>query len=145
MSVSRQRLRICMNIGRAIAAGACAFLACCTSVTLNIPAMGDAFSGQPAPGTLTIDSAPPGAVARTSNGGACRTPCELEVPVTDAFTVTYSLDGYLPKTVSVRSIPAAKSAMIDMTPPRLEPNPVFAELQPEPPPEPPPPRNRRRP
>jgi hypothetical protein len=113
-------------------------LAGCSSVASNIPLS----SLLPPPQTdaiVTIDSNPPGAMASTSNGGACQTPCALSIPVTDAFTVTYTLDGYLPRTVSVRPIPAQKSALIDMTPPTLEPNPVMAELQPAPPPPPPPP------
>jgi hypothetical protein len=57
----------------------------------------------------------------------------------------YTLDGYLPQTVAVRSIPAEKSALVDMTPARLDPNPVLAELQPAPPPEPPPVKRRQRP
>jgi hypothetical protein len=69
------------------------------------------------------------------------------VPVTDQFTVTYTLDGYLPQTVAVRPIPAEKTALIDTTPPLLAPNPVLAELQPAPPPppEPPPPKKKKRP
>jgi hypothetical protein len=133
-----------LKISGAIALAACAMLSCCTSVTLNVPSMENALSGTTTL-DLTINSTPPGAVARTSNGAACRTPCEVSVPVTGDFTVTYSLDGYLPATVPVRSIAPVKSALIDQTPPRLEPNPVFAELKPEPPPEPPPPKRRQRP
>jgi hypothetical protein len=80
-----------------------------------------------------MHSNPPGAEARASNGGSCRTPCALLVPNTEGFTVTYTLDGYLPETISVRSIPAEKAAFINLSPPRLEPNPVWAELKPAPP------------
>jgi hypothetical protein len=112
---------------------------------LNIPSI-DLFDPHPT-ATVTIESNPPGAEARASSGGLCRTPCALSVPANEGFTVTYVLDGYLPQTVSVRSIPVEKSALIDMTPPRLEPNPVLAELQPAPPPppEPPPVKRRQRP
>jgi hypothetical protein len=120
-------------------------LASCSSVSSNMPSFD--LLPPPTDATLTIDSIPPGASASTSNGGNCRTPCGLSVPVIEAFTVTYTLDGYLPQTVSVRPIPVEKSALIDMTPPRLEPNPVLAELKPAPPPppEPPPVKRRRRP
>ena len=69
------------------------------------------------------------------------------VPVVETFTVTYTLDGYLPQTVSVRPVPVKKTALIDTTPARLEPNPVLAELKPAPPPPPEPPlvKGRRRP
>jgi hypothetical protein len=118
-------------------------LAGCASVASNLPLS----SLLPAPQTdaiLTLDSNPPGALASTSNGGACQTPCALSTPVTDAFTVTYTLDGYLPQTVSVRPLPAEKSALIDATPPTLAPNPVMAQLQPAPPPPPPPPVVKKR-
>ena len=107
---------------------------------LNVPTI-DLFD-PPSTATLTIESNPPGAEARPSSGGFCRTPCALPVPLNEGFTVTYTLDGYLPQTVSVRSIRPEKSALIDMTPARLDPNPVLAELQPAPPPEPPPPVKR---
>ena len=121
-------------------------LAGCSGVSSNMPNLGvptiDLFD-PPATDTLAIESTPPGAEARASSGGVCRTPCALSVPLNEGFTVTYTLDGYVPQTVSVRSIRPAKSALIDMTPARLEPNPVSAELQPAPPPEPPPPVKRR--
>jgi len=107
---------------------------------LNVPTI-DLFD-PPSTATLTIESNPPGAEARPSSGGFCRTPCALPVPLNEGFTVTYTLDGYLPQTVSVRSIRPEKSALIDMTPAQLDPNPVLAELQPAPPPEPPPPVKR---
>jgi len=137
---------------RAIAAAACGLaLEGCSAVNSNLPNLNvpniDLFD-PPSSATLTIQSNPPGAEARPSSGGLCRTPCELPVPLNDGFTVTYTLDGYLPQTVPVRSIPPQKSALIDMTPARLEPNPVMAQLEPAPPPpppEPPPVRRRQRP
>jgi hypothetical protein len=49
----------------------------------------------------------------------------------------------LPQTFSVRPVPLEKSALIDETPARLEPNPVLAELRPAPPPPPEPPLVKR--
>ncbi|MBV9971591.1 MAG: PEGA domain-containing protein [Xanthobacteraceae bacterium] len=97
----------------------------------------------PSTGTVTVHSNPTGAEARASNGSTCRTPCALSMPANQGFTVTYTLEGYLPETVEVKSIPAPKSAIIDMTPPRFEPNPVWAELKPAPVAPPPPPAKRR--
>jgi hypothetical protein len=126
-----------MNIIRVTAVAVCGLLLPnCSSITSDIFA-------PPTAGTLTIDSNPRGAEARPSTGGACRTPCELVVPFAETFTVTYTLDGYLPETVSVRTIPIVKSALIDHTPPEFKPNPVSAELKPAPPPEPPPPVKKR--
>jgi hypothetical protein len=131
-----------INMIRAIAAAVCGLaLASCSSVSSNLPGFDRLTS--PAGATLTIESTPPGAVARASNGGTCLTPCSLAVSVTDDFTVTYSLDGYVSQTVSVRSIPADNRALIEMTPPRLEPNPVLAELKPAPPPPKSPPVKKR--
>jgi hypothetical protein len=139
-----------VKIRRAIAAALCGLALASCSANSNMPNFGMPnidLLDPPSTATLTIESKPPGAEARASSGGRCRTPCALSVPANEGFTVTYMLDGYLPQTVSVRSIPAPKSALIDMTPPRLEPNPVSAELQPAPPPppEPPPVKRRQRP
>src|ERR1051325_11989352 len=51
--------------------------------------------------SLTIESDPPGADAKTSLGLACRTPCMIPVPADRSFTVTYSLNGYLPQSIPV--------------------------------------------
>jgi hypothetical protein len=140
-----------VNICRAFVGAACGLgLASCSAGNSNLPNLNvptiDLFD-PPSTATLTIESNPPGAEARPSSGGLCRTPCALPVPLNEAFTATYTLDGYLPQTVSVRSIRPEKSALVDMTPARLDPNPVMAELQPAPlpPPEPPPVRRRQRP
>jgi len=111
-------------------------LAGCSSVSSSLPSLDLIFPSTEA--TLTIDSNPSGASVSTSNGGICQTPCLLSVPVIEEFTVTYTLDGYLPRTVSVRPVPVKKSALVDVTPPRLEPNPVLADLEPAPPPPAPP-------
>ena len=126
-----------MNIIRVTAVAVCGLLLpSCSYLTFDIFA-------PPTAGPLMIDSNPRGAEARPSTGGACRTPCELVVPFAETFTVTYALDGYLPETVPVRTIPIVKSALIDHTPPEFKPNPVLAELKLAPPPEPPPPVTRR--
>jgi len=137
-----------VNICRTIVGAVCGFgFASCSAGNSNLPNLNvptiDLFD-PPTTATLTIESNPPCAEARPSSGGLCRTPCVLPVPLNEGFTVTYTLDGYLPQTVSVRSIRPEKSALVDMTPARLDPNPVMAELQPAPPPPPDPPPVRRR-
>jgi hypothetical protein len=92
----------------------------------------DVLSGSSASSTVQIESEPPGAEARTSAGQSCRTPCALAVPPSD-FTVTFSLNGYQPQTVPVRF--ASPDTRIDTElgsapPPVIDPNPVYAELQP---------------
>src|SRR3974390_2755530 len=80
---------------------------------------------------LTIESDPPGAEARTSQGSTCRTPCTLPVTVAEDIRVSYTLDASLPQSVTVRPVTAAASQFSLETPvTTLEPNPVFAQLSP---------------
>jgi len=95
--------------------------------------------------SLTIESDPPGADARTSLGTACRTPCMIPVPADQSFTVSYSLNGYVPQTIPVGprgvegggvDVAGAPSDGYSSAMPELTPNPVYAQLQPAPPPAP---------
>ena len=97
--------------------------------------------------SLTIESDPPGADAKTSIGPSCRTPCMIPVPADRPFTVNYSLPGYLPQVVQVGPRGGAEAGTPDVAggfadsygaPASLElmPNPVYAQLQPAPPPAP---------
>jgi hypothetical protein len=100
-----------MRMSRAIAATVCGLaLDGCSALNsnllnLNVPNI-DLFD-PPLTATLTIESNPPGAEARPSSGGLCRTQSALLVPLNEGFTVTYTLEGYLP--VSVRSIRPKKA------------------------------------
>jgi hypothetical protein len=96
---------------------------------MSMPSL-DFFRSAPPTEVLRIESEPPGADARTAQGQSCRTPCELTVTASEETAVTFALNGYHPMTVPVRSDvpqgaqPGAPSGM------RLQPNPVYAELQP---------------
>ncbi len=89
--------------------------------------------------SLTIESDPPGADARTSLGASCRTPCMIPVVADGEFSVSYSLPGYVPQVIAVRPrMPdnvapdveaGGASGVVELTP-----NPVYAQLQPAPPP-----------
>ena len=83
--------------------------------------------------SLTIESDPPGAEARTSIGPGCRTPCMIPVSADQPFTVNFTLNGYLPQTIPVR--PRERSTF-EFGAAELTPNPVFAQLDPAPPPAP---------
>ena len=48
--------------------------------------------------SLTLESDPPGADAKTSLGPGCRTPCMIPVPADREFSVSYTLSSYLPQT-----------------------------------------------
>ena len=62
----------------------------------------DFFKSSPPTEVLRIESEPPGADARTSQGQTCRTPCELTVQGGGELSVTLALAGYQPQTVSLR-------------------------------------------
>jgi hypothetical protein len=70
---------------------------------------------------LDFDSDPKGAEAKTSIGPSCQTPCTLEIPIKDPFTVTFSHEGYAEQKVPVQ-IEKKEGAVT------LSPNPVFAQL-----------------
>src|SRR5262245_16043822 len=106
-------------MSRVIAFVACGFtLAACSA---SMPSL-DFFKSSPATETLRIESEPPGADARTSQGQTCRTPCELTVQGAGDLSVTFALNGYQPQTVAWKSNPANGGA-------KLSPNPLYVELQ----------------
>ncbi len=105
-----------------------ASLAGCSSFSL------DSFKPAPPTVQVQIDSIPSGADAKTSVGPGCKTPCSVAVPAVDSgFSVTYTMDKFLPVTVPVQviNIPGDFSTPASTT---IDPNPVVAELQPAGPP-----------
>ncbi|WP_315726233.1 MULTISPECIES: hypothetical protein [unclassified Bradyrhizobium] len=81
---------------------------------------------------VQLESVPPGADAKTSLGPGCRTPCTVQVPAPDAgFSVTFTMDRYLPATIPVQVI--RNTGDFNSSPPVvMDPSPVVAELQPAP-------------
>ena len=108
----------------AVAAGSFALAAC----SMSMPSM-DIFKATPPTEVLRVESEPPGADARTSQGQSCRTPCELTVQSGGEMTVSFALNGYQPQTVQVRPDVAPTSYSDSGAGGRLQPNPVYAELQ----------------
>jgi hypothetical protein len=105
------------------------FLAACS---MSMPSL---FRSEPPTEVLRIESEPPGADARTPEGLSCRTPCELTVPTSGEVAISFALQGYQPQTISVRAEGAPAASYADAAPPpRLQPNPVYAELTPTTPP-----------
>ena len=102
-------------------------LAGCASFSL------DSFKSAPPPVNVQLDSVPSGADARTSLGQSCKTPCSVSVPAAGGFSVTYTLNRFLPLTVPVQVIqnPGDFTTPASTT---VDPNPVVGELQPVPPP-----------
>ena len=112
---------------RVIAVLACGFgLAACS---MSMPSL-DFLKSSPATQTLRVESEPPGADARTTQGQSCRTPCELSVESAGELAVTFALNGYQPVTVPVQMEATPGAGYGEATPSRLQPNPVYAELQP---------------
>jgi hypothetical protein len=95
---------------------------------MSMPSL-DIFKSTPATEVLRVESEPPGADARTSQGQSCRTPCELTVQSGSEMTVSFALNGYQPQTVQVRPDTATSSYSDSGSSNRLQPNPVYAELQ----------------
>jgi len=106
-------------------------LAGCSSFSL------DSLKPTPPSIQVQLESTPPGADARTSLGPGCKTPCSVSVPAPDSgFSVTYTLNKFLPATIPVQVIhnPGDFASSGTTT---TDPNPVSAELQPAgPPPKP---------
>ena len=123
-----------MNFNRVVAVLACGCgVAACSGA--DLPGF-DALTPKPTTTVLTIESSPPGAEARTSLGATCRTPCTLPIASPNDFTVSYALNGYEPQTLTVHSKfpPKSFTSSFSSTAPEIEPNPVFATLQPASPP-----------
>src|SRR6202049_3686143 len=107
------------SMSRIIAAVACGLaLAACS---ISLPSF-DFFKSTPSTEVLRIESEPPGADARTSQGQTCRTPCELTVPTDNELAVTVQMAGFQPQTLPVHAGSGGDS--------RLQPNPLYVELQP---------------
>ncbi|MCP3461054.1 SHOCT domain-containing protein [Bradyrhizobium sp. CCGUVB23] len=110
----------------------------CTSFSSSdpLPSLSDALS-RPPPAALQLQlvSTPPGANALTSLGPGCTTPCSvaLQAPetgfsTTSEFTISYTMDGFLPATMVVQVVHVGGSLA---APPstKINPNPVVAVLQ----------------
>jgi hypothetical protein len=108
----------------------------------SIPSMDmSMFKSSPATVTVRTESNPSGAEARSAGGTSCRTPCVLALPASGVSNVTFSLQGYQPQTIAVNvtsvreSLDLPDTGMAEQI--RIDPNPVFAALEPTPPPAPP--------
>ena len=125
-------------MSRIIAVMACGFMLAACSVTMPSLSL-DFMKSAPQDETLAIESEPPAAEAKTSLGQSCRTPCQLRVQSGSEFSVTLTLSGYQPQTVSVRPEADGASAA-----PRLAPNPVHVDLKAVAPPKKPVPKKKKK-
>jgi hypothetical protein len=104
-------------------------LAGCSSYSL------DAFKPAAPIVTVQLDSVPPGAEARTSQGQSCKTPCSVVIPASEGFSVSYTLANYQPLTVPVQ-VTHQPGNLTSPATTTADPNPVVGELQPATPPKP---------
>jgi len=139
-----------LDMKRVIAVAACGLtLTACSSwmpsLDMSMPSFG---GGGAATASLAIESDPPGAQASTQGGATCVTPCRLNVEGSGPFTVNVALNGYIPQQVPVRVVApddprlgsdGGSSGL------RLDPNPLYVELERAPPPAPPPRKLKPRP
>lgn len=137
---------------RVIAVVACGFaLTACTSSwmpSFDMPSFGGGSGGGGSGGTsLAVESDPPGAQA-SAGGASCVTPCRLNVAVNGPFNVTVALNGYAPQSIPVRVMqpddPRLGSEEFGSGGLRLDPNPVYVELERAAAP-PPPPAQKKKP
>jgi hypothetical protein len=106
---------------RTLAVALCGLaLAACTSM--------EALKPKPTTTLLLIESNPGGAEARTSLGGTCHTPCTMQIGSPNDFTVTFTLAGYEPQTLTVHSVMEGGSYMTPAAP-VFTPAPLIATLQ----------------
>ncbi|MEZ5890054.1 MAG: hypothetical protein R3D52_07215 [Xanthobacteraceae bacterium] len=119
-------------MSRVIAVAICGLmLAGCGSI-LSGSSLGDKGSE---PVILKLESKPPGAEAKLSNGASCVTPCELPVAPGNDISVSFSLARHQPQSIAVHAVAAKQNFIgVESTPASFDPNPVHAELQPAAPP-----------
>ena len=103
-----------------IAGGAFALAACSTPDWMSF----DSLKPGPSLDSVSMESEPPGAEAKASNGQTCRTPCSLALPINAPMTITFTLAGYQPETERLEVVQSSGDS------PRLGPNPVVVELSP---------------
>jgi hypothetical protein len=119
---------------RVIAVLACGVtLTACSSSwmpSFDMPSFGG--GGGSGVGSLAVESDPPGAQA-SAGGASCVTPCRLNVAANGAFNVNVALNGYVPQSVPIRVMqpddPRLGSEEAGSGAVRLDPNPVYVELE----------------
>jgi hypothetical protein len=103
---------------------------CGTTVSTTVT---DAFKQKPTTTLMLIESNPAGATAKTSMGQTCKTPCTMLISIGNDFTVTFTLDGYVPQTLPVHATMSA-GGWTTAPSPVLDPGSLFPTLEPVKPP-----------
>jgi hypothetical protein len=118
-------------MNRVIAIAACGLtVSACSSSMPGLDWIGG--SSAPAAVSLAVESEPAGAEAQGPNG-SCRTPCTLNVAASGPFTVTVTLAGYVPQSIPVQVVQPQSSQLGSddgsKGSVRLDPNPIYVELE----------------
>jgi len=119
-----------------VVAALCLGAAGCSSI--DLPSL-ESLKPAPPNADLSLESEPNGALATTSAGPSCTTPCTVKVPADKDVTVTFTLDKFEPQTVNVAltEVPGDPVAGLEGPPkPGFDPNPVAVTLTALPPPKP---------
>ena len=82
----------------------------------------DMLKPEPIKDSVTLETSPPGAVARAASGETCTTPCSLALAANAANSVTFTLAGHAPATEAIELVPMGDGTN------RLQPNPLQVEL-----------------
>jgi len=88
----------------------------------------NAFKPKPTTTLMLIESNPAGATAKASTGQTCKTPCTILISQGSDFTVTFTLDGYVPQTLPVHAT-MSTGGWTEGASPVLEPGSLFPTLQ----------------
>lgn len=109
----------------AVVVGALALAGCSSSSEwLNL----DVLKPKPPVEVVRFESVPPGAQVSLPNGQTCLTPCASPLASNGTYTVSYTLNGYLPASATIAPIPMGDGTT------QLRPNPVTVQLTPVKPP-----------
>ena len=66
--------------------------------------------------TFVVRTSPDGAIASSSSGWKCTTPCDVEIGRRGDFVVALRKEGYVTQTIAVRSVPiAARPARVGVS------------------------------
>jgi hypothetical protein len=93
----------------------------------------DAFKAKPTTTLMLIESNPGGAQAKASFGKTCTTPCTMLIGESSDFTVTFTMAGHVPQTVTVHAKMGAAGWTTPASP-VLDPPSLFPTLEKETPP-----------
>jgi hypothetical protein len=102
----------------------------CSVVVVTLGVTGCAMVAGPPTTQIQINSDPSGALAQLPNGQSCTTPCGLTVPRNEAFSVTFSKEGFQEQTVEVQPRARSNGSLFGGPEMELTPNPVYAKLEP---------------